>query len=131
MTATPHPWDALAALPEGRALIDAHLTLREQLQNLIVLAQGLEVGGAVTPTALRAHAEQLIPLLDGPGRDWTDRYWATQTALHRARSRLQEHADTVARGKNAAWLPGEALQILNAVPPLSLQGLVWAKDVNP
>lgn len=116
-TPTPaaHPWDAVAHLPEGRALIDAHLETRSALSELIVLVQSMAAGASGTPASVHARAQEFLPLFDGPGRSWTDRYWQLNLAAHNARSALQEHVTLLARGKNHSWLPETALKRLNAV----------------
>lgn len=113
-TPAAHPWDAVAHLPEGRALIDAHLEVRSALSELITLIQAHKAGTGVSVQGLSGRAEELIPLLDAPGKSWMDRYWTLNTALHSARSTLQEHATLRTRGKNHAWLADAALKTLNA-----------------
>lgn len=108
MTTPPLP----ACCPEHAALADAHLTLRQDLQRLITLTQAAAQDRGMSLTALREEAERLIPLLDGPGRDWTDAYYRATHANAQAESLLREYRALRQRGKRHDFLIDDALNIL-------------------
>lgn len=109
----PHAWDDVAQHPDGPALIDAHLEVQAALSELISLVQLLATGKGTSLTAVHARAEALIPLLDGPGRAWTARYWAMRTAVHSIRTDVQTHVDLRQREKYHDFPLDNALAKLN------------------
>lgn len=112
---TPHSWDAVAQHPDGPALIDAHLETRAALSELIVLVQALAAGKGVSLTGVHTRAEELIPLLDGPGREWVARYWALEAAVQSVRTDIQTHVDLRKREKYHDFPLDAALAKLNCL----------------
>lgn len=88
------------------------LTLHTALSRLIALTQAAEAGKGMTLTALREVAEEAIPLLSGPERDWHAEREQAQAARLVALAHLREYRSLRARGYWHEWLIDDAIKAL-------------------
>lgn len=119
MTAPTAAWDAVRTTPEGTALADAYLTLRQEF-HMLLLAGRHAVQDAAGPSvqAFRERMDRVSQLLDEPyGAAWANEYWRMRLAVLRAEKTLQEGLDVLAKPPApAALLPVSDWETIRAVP---------------